>query len=758
MRRFASIGLDEDSLRVVEPLFVALFVPRVIQLIVDPLSFGRLYVIVAAIMLAIVISAALRPSMARDASSPGSVGKGVAAVQAVSLFVFGASVHPALLTLASLCSFGLLADSLLAGIYLAASLLFTCGRDHAVPPRGNFAFYALGALFWNVLTRLFVFEVHFGWLVAALLVPVLLRLLFKLGIRSACSKEASCPSDSPLPVVLSMPKDALDVLTERERQVLINMLSGYSSTRSAEKLHLKPSTVREYLRRSYKKLGVANSDEVKRLLLPCVDEGSEEERVPKKNDSTVLGDRPTVVIETVAGAAMFSAAAFLTVPSLLATGEWSVGDPALYSMGLAALMAGFVRLFDVRLDVGGRLYQGALALSAVGSAVFAGSQSAASVALDTVFYGLLVYWAIDYLTVASRFGKSDDAVAVRVARLRVQCVLVSCFTLLAVYMLVPQIHCLLERAIIAVASLILVGRRLGASESHDDETAVPIERLRAKCMVFGAISGLVCEEVWRSAYWFSFMPAALSFLIPITIASAFLILARAPEARAVDTRPALIAVAVVCAMLLLLAPARGAILAYIAAQVAFMAAFILNCFEGMNGDASPHCSRNYTARDWVAFIIGWGFGVLAGLVGINMVGEVYTSHVGVFGVYGNQTGFELFTAFASALIFASTGLWFTYRMGKTGIEARRAEALASAMPADDDIETRLRAIGMTDLQIQVAIQTAHGASVGEIARTLGYSASAVRQVRLTCYRVFSVHSPSALRDAICAGKPCSQSL
>lgn len=753
MRRFASIGLDEDTLRVVEPLFVALFVPRVIQLVVDPLSFGRLYVIVAAIMLAIVISTALRPSATRDASSSGSADKGAAVMQIASLFVFGASVHPALLTLASLCGFGLLSDSLLTGVYLAASLPLACGRDHAVPPRGNFAFYALGALFWNVLTRLFVFEVHFGWLFIALLLPVLLRLLFKLGIRSACSKGIPCPNDSSLPVVLPVPKDAFDVLTERERQVLINMLSGYSSARSAEVLHLKPSTVREYLRRSYKKLGVANADEAKRLLLPCADVSSKEERASKKNVPAVLSEHPKAIVETVASAAMFSAAAFLMVPSLLATGEWSVGDPALYSMGFAALMAGFVWLFDVRLDVGGRLYQGVLALLAVTSAVFAGSLSAASVALDTVFYTLLVYWAIDYLTAASGFGKSDDAVAARMARLRVQCVLVSCFTLLVAYMLVPQIHFLLERAIIAVASLILVVRRLGASGPYDDKVAVPIERLRAECMVFGAISGLACEEIWRSAYWFSFMPAALSFLIPIAIASAFLILARAPETRAVDARPALIVVAAVCVLLLLLAPARGAILAYIATQAAFMAALVLNCFEGMNGDASLYCSRNYTARDWVAFIIGWGFGVLAGLVGVNMVGEVYTNHVGVFGVYGNQTGFELFTAFASALIFASTGLWFAYRMGKRGIEAGRAEALAGAMPADDDIETRLRAIGMTDLQIQVAIQTAHGASVSEIARTLGYSASAVRQVRLTCYRVFSVHSPSALRDAIRAGKP-----
>lgn len=753
MHRFASIGLDEDTLRVVEPLFVALFVPRVIQLFVDPLSFGRLYVIAAAIMLAIVISVALRSSAPRDASPSGSVGRGAVVVQAVSLFVFGASVHPALLALAGLCGFGLLVDSLLTGIYLAASLLLACGRNHAVSPRGIFAFYALGALFWNVLTRLFVFEVHIGWLFAALLVPVLLRLLFKLGIRNTCTNSVPCPNDSLLPTVLSAPEDTLDVLTDRERQVLINMLGGYSSARSAEVLHLKPSTVREYLRRSYKKLGVANADEAKRLLLPCADESSEEELEPKKNVSTDSGDHPKTMVETVASAALFSASMFLTVPSLLSTGEWSVGNPALYSMGLAALMAGLAWLFDVRLDAGGRLYQGLLALTAAASAIFASSLSAVSVALDTVFYALLAYWAIYYLTTASRFEKSGDAVAVRAARLRVQCVFISCFAFLVAYALVPQIHCLLERSIIAVASLILVGRRLGASGSFDDRVALPIERLHVECMVFGAISGLACEEIWRSAYWFSFMPAALSFLIPIAIASAFLILARAPETRAVDTRPALIVVAAVCVLLLLLVPARGAILAYIATQAAFMAALVLNCFEGMNGDASLYCSRNYTARDWVAFIIGWGFGVLAGLVGVNMVGEVYTNHVGVFGVYGNQTGFELFTAFASALIFASTGLWFAYRMGKRGIEAGRAEALVGAMPADDDIETRLRAIGMTDLQIQVAIQTAHGASVSEIARTLGYSASAVRQARLTCYRVFSVHSPSALRDAIRAGKP-----
>lgn len=753
MRRFASIGLDEDALRVVEPLFVALFVPRVIQLFVDPLSFGRLYVIAAAVMLAAVIFAALRPSTSHGTGSSGSAGKGAAAVQAAALFAFGASVQPALLTLASLCGFGLLVDSLLVGIYLAASLLLAYGRDYAGSPRGSFAFYALGALFWNVLTRLFVFGAHFGWLVAALLIPVSLRLLFKLGIRSTCSKESSCPNDSLLPIVLSAPEGTLDVLTERERQVLINMLSGYSSARSAEVLHLKPSTVREYLRRAYKKLGVANADEVKRLLLPCADESSEEELEPKKNVSTDSGDHPKTMIETVASAALFSASMFLTVPSLLSTGEWSVGNPALYSMGLAALMAGLAWLFDVRLDAGGRLYQGLLALSAAASAIFASSLSAVSVALDTVFYALLAYWAIYYLTTASRFEKSGDAVAVRAARLRVQCVLISCFAFLVAYALVPQIHCLLERSIIAVASLVLVGWRLGSSGPYDDGVALPIERLHVECIAFGAIFGLACEEIWRSVYWFSFMPAALSFLIPIAIASAFLILTRAPEARAVDTRPVLVTVAAACVLLLLLAPARAANLAYIATQAVFTAAFILNCFDNMNGDASPYCSRSYTAKGWVALIIGWGSGVLVGLVGINMVGEVYTNHVGVFGVYGNQTGFELFTAFASALIFASTGLWFAYRIGKRGIEARRAEALAGATPADDDIETRLRAIGMTDLQIQVAVQTAHGASIGEIASALGYSASAVRQARLTCYRVFSVHSPSALRDAIRADKP-----
>lgn len=135
MRRFASIGLDEDTLRVVEPLFVALFVPRVIQLFVDPLSFGRLYVIVAAIMLAIVISTALRPFATRDASFSGSADKGAAVVQIASLFVFGASVHPALLTLASLCGFGLLSDSLLTGVYLAASLPLACGGGITLFPR-----------------------------------------------------------------------------------------------------------------------------------------------------------------------------------------------------------------------------------------------------------------------------------------------------------------------------------------------------------------------------------------------------------------------------------------------------------------------------------------------------------------------------------------------------------------------------------------------------------------------------------------------
>lgn len=49
-------------------------------------------------------------------------------------------------------------------------------------------------------------------------------------------------------------------LTEREGEAVRFCLEGFNSTESAEKMGLKPSTVRNYLQRAYKKLGIANAE------------------------------------------------------------------------------------------------------------------------------------------------------------------------------------------------------------------------------------------------------------------------------------------------------------------------------------------------------------------------------------------------------------------------------------------------------------------------------------------------------------------
>lgn len=758
MSRFGAIALDEEALQVVEPLFVVVFIPRVIQLFMDPLSFGRLYAIAAVIMLAFVVAVALRaPSSQQDGSS-NSKGADTGALQVASLFVLGASIQPAFLSLASMIDWDLLTGALLSGAYLAACLLLACGRKRIAPLHGCLAFYALGALFWNVLTRMFAFEVHAGWILFALLAPVSIRLFAKLLPSRIHSKAVPYVGDSSLSRPLFKTDAHVELLTDREQQVLANMLSGYSSALSAQKLGLKSSTVREYLRRSYKKLGVVNAGEAKRLLLSNAEESHE-----KQKASTVPADSH-IVSKTVADSALFTAAAFLTIPSLLEMREWSVGDPALYSMAQAALWVGFARMSGVRVDTGGRLCQGSLASLAVVSIVSSDFHSRLFLLLDTLFYAILANWIVDYLVNGCRTRPSDNTVvATGTARLRAQCTLAFCFILLTAYALLPQIQYVLEKGMIVVASLVLFGQRVReAPDSLDGgvmaDESLRVEKLDARCMVFGAISGLACEEIWRSAYWFSFMPAALSFLIPVALACVILLCLRSKDVRAGKLLPVLFGIAAVCSLLFLLIPARGAVLTYVAAQTILVAALVLNCFDGLDGDVAMGKKSSDKANAWVSLTIGWGTGVLVGLVGINMVGEVYTSHVDVFGVYGNQTGFELFTAFVSALVFAATGLWFAYRICKRGFEAKRGGVSVDGSTVDDDeVEARLRSIGMTDLQVQVAIATIRGASVGEIATTLGYSRSAVRQARLTCYRVFSVHSASALKNAIIAGKSYSQS-
>lgn len=63
------------------------------------------------------------------------------------------------------------------------------------------------------------------------------------------------------------PCDALDVLSPREREVALLAVAGLSNSDAAAALGVAESTVKEHLKRTFRKLGVANRQELTRVAL-----------------------------------------------------------------------------------------------------------------------------------------------------------------------------------------------------------------------------------------------------------------------------------------------------------------------------------------------------------------------------------------------------------------------------------------------------------------------------------------------------------
>lgn len=106
---------------------------------------------------------------------------------------------------------------------------------------------------------------NFPAFIAGLLVPgFLYALLCYNNISFEKTQQAS--NDAASKFAYGAP--GIKTLTARELSAVELTAQGLTSKECAEKLGIKPSTVREYLRRAYNKLGISSSQELKDLLGP----------------------------------------------------------------------------------------------------------------------------------------------------------------------------------------------------------------------------------------------------------------------------------------------------------------------------------------------------------------------------------------------------------------------------------------------------------------------------------------------------------
>ncbi len=257
-----------------------------------------------------------------------------------------------------------------------------------------------------------------------------------------------------------------------------------------------------------------------------------------------------------------------------------------------------------------------------------------------------------------------------------------------------------------------------------------------KHLFLGVVTGCALEEIWRGLYWFSFMPAALTFFLLVGMASAFVMFKRRRNMRLPILLASLALVTVFC----------------VNREVAPMLLAGLSLLLLL----STHYSRAGAADDRRAAFSGMALGLIGSCIMFNYIAVIFTYDVSIFGVYGTQTGFELATVFLSALLFSATGGylgWAIIKQARMAEVERQQEVVVSEAGLVRDI---LLAYDLTPLQVDTATLLLRGRTVAQISSELHYAPSTIKAARRVCLERAHVSDVSALREQIIAGIRCSQ--
>jgi hypothetical protein len=269
-----------------------------------------------------------------------------------------------------------------------------------------------------------------------------------------------------------------------------------------------------------------------------------------------------------------------------------------------------------------------------------------------------------------------------------------------------------------------------------EEAAVGVQPRESLCLfLIGCVVGGGLEEVWRGLYWFSFMPAALTFFTPVCFCCILSLFVRSSE-QSVPSVAFSVSILTVAFVMPDLAPTILAALSLLL--------LVVSCGAYVAGPSgSP-------------VLCGLSLGLAGGCVLFNRVATTFTYHVGVLGVYGTQTGFELVCVFLSALVFAASGIYVGRRIVCSGRFARDKLQQRSISLNEVVVRDVLAAYDLTPLQIDTALLLLQGRTVREISQELGYAPSTIKTARRVCLTRVQAPDIPSLRREILAGIRCSQ--
>ncbi|MBS5450794.1 MAG: helix-turn-helix transcriptional regulator [Coriobacteriia bacterium] len=300
-----------------------------------------------------------------------------------------------------------------------------------------------------------------------------------------------------------------------------------------------------------------------------------------------------------------------------------------------------------------------------------------------------------------------------------------------------------RKTLIGVALGMVVIGLFGASRGGERRASGPVARALARpvsgglgCMTLAlaAVLPLAWEELWRGRTFASLEVPCAYFVLVLAVFGVGWLWAVRPKAR--------LACVVAAAFGVGIAALEGTLFGLVAggALLCLVTLLIPGCVSAP--EKTDGLGSEQRAWAWHAPVLMLSAGCFAAVYAANVYGTALFRQ-GSGAVFGGQEGYALFvgTIVGICLVVLALG-WIA------ACVLRECDARAVRLAPTPSQATRLRGYlvgrGLRELEVDVALLTASGASAAQVAQSLSYARSSVASARREAYRKLGVHSREQL--------------
>lgn len=621
--------------------------------------------------------------------------------------------------------------------------------------------YCLGMLCWNMLTRIVaiagtVLDDYRALVVAVdvaavVLVVGVLWLTVKARAASQCSeasRDGLVKSENGSATALNDLSCAVFSecgLTEREHEAAILLLGGLTSTESAEKMGIRPSTVRAYLQRAYGKLGVANAEELSETVaLRSLEATDPVDMSARKMECQQESPRRATLLAALLGGTL-AAFVLLLVPYHYYGEAWGLGRELLVGGASAAVVASaavmFVRwmaLPDAGASHGGgparRLLRSALlcALSVFSGLVLLYCLSRLSLgAYQRRLLSSLVFTCaagLFFVSWGASAMKGLSAVraypgSLRATVLGAILIALACLSLASISWEMW--------AILALASLLTGSSIFFLAPSGLGEEAVHDQAFNAGLGGVGIWAffalGFSAEELWRALSSFSLAEATIPYLAALTLAGAVFSLRAALSIRLASCIVAFASI--------------GGAVAGGGHRALFMGAVVQMFVLVAYGVRRKAVTDGMLLR----WSLSAGVGCLIGVVAVDMVSDVLLWGDVLLRPFGGRDPLSERVLIGAGVLFMALGAAAMLLCKRLHEEVQMRElSISWGTRMDERIRHYFLGAGLNETQALVLVEVVHGNPSSAISERLNYARGTVNSARDSAYRTLRVRSRAQL--------------